>query len=106
MRLDLTGRHVDITPALRRLVIKKLARVERLLNDGAVSAQAVLTEERNRRVAEITLHARGDKFYHGRGWSVSWAPAVHTAVDRLSQQARKVKGKREGRKRAARGAKR
>ena len=43
MRLELTGRHVDVTPVLRRLVNKKLARLERLLNDSAVSAQVVLT---------------------------------------------------------------
>ncbi len=35
MRLELTGRHVDITPALRRLVDRKLARLERVLNDSA-----------------------------------------------------------------------
>ena len=40
MRLELTGRHVDITPGLRRLVEGKLAKLERLLNDSAVSAQA------------------------------------------------------------------
>mgnify|MGYP003694102225 CR=1 FL=1 len=33
MRLELTGRHVDITPALRRLVDTKLGKLERVLND-------------------------------------------------------------------------
>jgi len=42
MRLALTGRHLDITPALRTLVDVKLAKLERLLSDSAVSAQAVL----------------------------------------------------------------
>ena len=40
MRLELTGRHIDITPGLRQLSKSKLARLERLLNDRAVSAQA------------------------------------------------------------------
>ena len=71
MRLELTGRHVDIT-ALRRLVDTKLAKLERLLNDSAVSAQAVLTREKNRHRADITLHARGEKFLHGVGESGSW----------------------------------
>src|ERR671928_57834 len=43
MRLELTGRHVDITPSLRRLVEAKIGKLERVLNDSAVSAQAVLT---------------------------------------------------------------
>ena len=45
MRLELTGRHLDITPALRRLVTEKCAKLERMLNDSAVSAQVVLARE-------------------------------------------------------------
>ena len=38
MRVDITGRHIDITPGLRELIDKSLARLERLLNDRALSA--------------------------------------------------------------------
>ena len=99
MRLELTGRHVDITPALRRLVDTKLAKLERLLNDSAVSAQAVLTREKHVRRADITLHARGEKFLHGVGNSASWEVSVGEAVDKIAQQAQKVKGKWQERKR-------
>ena len=47
MRLELRGHHVDVTPGLRRFVEEKLSKLERLLNDRAVSAQAVLTMERH-----------------------------------------------------------
>jgi len=67
MRVELTGRHVDITPALRRLVDRKLSRLERVLNDSALSAQIVLTDEKRGRRADVTLHARGEKFLHGDG---------------------------------------
>jgi putative sigma-54 modulation protein len=99
MRVELTGRHVDITPALRRLVGTKLAKLERVLNDSAVSAQAVLTREKHRHRADITLHARGEKFLHGYGASGSWETSVNEAIDKLSQQASKVKGKWQERKR-------
>jgi putative sigma-54 modulation protein len=99
MRLELTGRHVSITPALRRLVDSKLAKLERLLNDSAVSAQAVLTRERHRHRADITLHARGEKFLHGVGTTPSWERSVCEAIDKISQQAHKVKGKWQERKR-------
>ena len=99
MRLELTGRHVDITPALRRLVDTKLAKLERLLNDSAVSAQAVLTREKHVRRADITVHARGEKFLHGVGNSVTWEVSVGDAVDKIAQQAQKVKGKWQERKR-------
>ena len=105
MRLELTGRHVDITPGLRRLVEKKLGKLERLLNDSAVSAHAVLSREKHRHRAEITLHARGEKFLHGIGAAVAWEPSVGQAIERLTQQAQKVKGKwREPRKAARKGA--
>jgi putative sigma-54 modulation protein len=99
MRLELTGRHIDITPALRRLVDTKLAKLERMLNDSALSAQAVLTQEKHRHRADITLHARGEKFLHGVGSSGSWEASVSAAIEKLTQQAHKVKGKWQERKR-------
>jgi len=99
MRLELTGRHVDITPTLRRLVDTKLAKLERVLNDRAVSAQAVLTSEKRRRRAEITVHARGEKFLHGVGDSATWEVSIGRAIDKITQQAQTVKGKWQGRKR-------
>ena len=103
MRLELTGRHVEITPALRRVVDAKLARLERLLNDSAVSAQAVLTREKYRHRAEITLHARGEKFLHGVGHSTSWETSLSEAIAKIAQQAQKIKGKWQERKRRGRG---
>src|SRR5438128_2019705 len=102
MRLELTGRHFEITHALRRLVTTKVTRLERLLNDRALSAQAVLTQEKNRRRAEITLHARGEKFLHSVGDAPMWQAAIAAAFDKLMQQAQKTKGKLEGRKRPRR----
>ena len=104
MRLELTGRHTDISPALRRLVDRKLARLERILNDSLVSAQVVLTLERNTRRADVTLHARGEKFLHGVGTSTEWDRSMTDAIRKIVQQAKKVKGKWQERKRRARGA--
>ena len=101
MRLELTGRHIDITPALRRLVDTKLGKLERLLNDRAVSAQAVLTLEKRRHRADITLHARGEKFLHAVGDSASWESSLTTAIAKIGQQAQRVKGKWQARKRQA-----
>lgn len=105
MRLELTGRHVDITPSLRRLVDTKLARLERLLNDSAVSAQTVLTREKHRCRADVTVHARGDKFLHGVASSASWECSVGEAIDKIAQQAQRIKGKWQERKRRSRRAK-
>jgi ribosome-associated translation inhibitor RaiA len=46
MRLELTGRHVRITPGIRTLVDERLQKLDRLLHDRAVSLQVVLYLEK------------------------------------------------------------
>ncbi len=99
MRLELTGRHVDITPDLRRLVTRKLSKLERVLNHRAVSAQAVLSREKHGVRADITLHARGERFLHGVGNSDTWEPSIGAAIDKISQQAQRLKTRFTDRKR-------
>lgn len=101
MRLELTGRHVEITPALRRLVDRKLARLGRLMNDSMVSAQVVLTREKYRDHVDVTLHARGEKFLHAVGDTGDWEASLGEAMEKVSRQALKVKGKWQQRKRRA-----
>lgn len=99
MRLELTGRHVTITDGMRRIVDGKLARLERMLNHSAVSAQVLFSKEKTGMCADVTLHARGEKFLHGAGRGANWQSAVKAACDKLAHQAEKLKGKYEGRKR-------
>lgn len=99
MRLVLTGRHLDITPAIRRLVDGKLARLERMLNDSALSAQVVLAKEKNGYRADVTVHARGEKFLHGIGKADAIQACLAGAFEKIAQQAQKVKGKWQERKR-------
>jgi putative sigma-54 modulation protein len=104
MQLELTGRHLDITPTLRRLVGTKISKLERVLNDSAVSAHVVLAREKHRHLSEINLHARGDKFLHAVGDANNWEASLSNAVDKLSQQVQKVKTRRQpwkGRRAAA-----
>ena len=99
MRLELTRRHIDIAPALPRLLLTKLSKLERVLNHRALSAQVVLTREKHRHRADITLHARGEKFLHGVGDATNWEASITQAIGKLTQQAQRVKGKWERRKR-------
>jgi putative sigma-54 modulation protein len=99
MRLELTGRHLAITPAVRKVVSKELASTLRLLNDNAVSAQVVLTREKAQHRAEVTLHARGEHFLHGAGTGRGVTEAMSAAMAKIARQAEKVKGKWEARKR-------
>lgn len=99
MRLDLTGRNVEITPPLRQLISKRLARLERVLNDAAVSAIVTLNKEKYRHRTEIAVHTRGDHVLRGNGESTGWAVSLRQATDKIEQQAQTLKGKWKDRKR-------
>jgi putative sigma-54 modulation protein len=99
MRLELTGRHVAITAGLRTMVQERLAHTLRKLNDSAVSAQVVLTKEKQRHHADVTLHARGDNFLHGEATGRDLSTAFGAAMDKVDRQTEKLKGKWNGRKR-------
>ena len=103
MRLELRGRHVDLTPALRELIDSKLAKLERYLSERAISTQVILTREKERHRVDITLHARGEKFLHGVGDTAAWETSVAQAVEKITQQAQRVKGKWQPRKGGAAG---
>ncbi|MGE5358393.1 MAG: ribosome hibernation-promoting factor, HPF/YfiA family [Bacteroidales bacterium] len=105
MRLALTGRHVEITPALQRLAERKVAKLDRLLNDGIVSAQVVLTLEKHRHVVDVRAHARGDHVMHGLGATDAWETSFTEAIEKIEQQLHRVKGKWQQRKRRATPAK-
>jgi putative sigma-54 modulation protein len=106
MRVTLTGRQVEITPSLGRLVEKKMARVARVLNTRAVSGHVELWPEKFRHVVEVHVHARGGHMLKGRAVATSWDEALSLAVDRVIQQGQTLKGKWQERKREARPVKR
>jgi len=100
MRLVLTGRNVEISPAIRKLVERKLEKLDRQTEHAVMSAQVVLELERYRHLADITLHARGDHIAHGLGDMNEWETSLTEAVGKVGQQLRKLKGRWEARRRA------
>jgi putative sigma-54 modulation protein len=104
MRTLVTGRNVEITPGLRQLIDRGLGKLDRLLNDTAVSAQVILRQERHRHVAEITIHARGDHMLHGLGQGAGWPASIKEALGKIAKQAKRMKSKWTERKRRAVGA--
>jgi putative sigma-54 modulation protein len=99
MRVAITGRQVEITAAIRQLIARRLARVERILNDRAISATVILTREKYRHMAEVVIHARGDQTLRATGEGNAWNPSLADAASRLEQQAQKIKSKFTERKR-------
>ncbi len=91
MQIELTGHHVDITPALRDYVHEKLARIDRHhAPQGPV--RVVLSVEKLRHKAEATLHAAGHDV-HADAVEEDMYAAIDGMVDRLDRQLARLKGK-------------
>ena len=58
MNLNITGHHVEVTPAIRDYVSGKLDRVIRHF-DHVTSTHVILSVEKLKQKAEITLHVKG-----------------------------------------------
>ena len=101
MRVQVKGKHVTVTPELEKLAASRLEKLERRFGAALVSAQVVLSAEKNRLLVELTVHARGDHILHGIGNSKAWGPSLTEAVSKVVQQVGTVKGKWDARKRGS-----
>ena len=99
MKSSVTGRHVEVTSPIRRIIDQKLETLERLLNDEAVSVQCVLSQAGHLCHTEVVLHVRGDHMFHGESEAVQWSLGIGGAVDKINQQVHTLKGKRDRRHR-------
>ncbi len=85
MQAEYTGRQITITPALRRLGDEGIERIARLL-PKAVGAHIVLTSEKSRKTADVTVKMRAGKIV-GFSESYSIETALREALTRAETQA-------------------
>jgi putative sigma-54 modulation protein len=93
MNLNLSGHHLDITPALRTYVQEKLGRVTRHF-DHVIDAHVVLSVDKLRQKAEVTLRVRG-KDIHCASEDLDLYAAIDLLIDKLDRQVLKYKDKRQ-----------
>lgn len=96
MNLLITGQHLDITPAIRDYVEKKLDRVIRHF-DQIIDIAVILgiekpSEKDKRQRAEVNLRVKGNVF-HLDHYAEDLYAAIDGLVDKLDRQVLKHKGK-------------
>jgi putative sigma-54 modulation protein len=91
MNINITGHHVEVTPALRDYVTGKVDRVIRHF-DQVTSVHVVLSVEKLRQKAEITLHVKGKDIYADADDTDLYA-AIDALADKLDRQVLKHKEK-------------
>ena len=94
MNLNLTGNHLDITPALRDYVVAKLDRITRHF-DHVIDVNVVLAVDKLRHKVEVNLHTRG-KDIHCEAIEADMYAAVDVLIDKLDRQVVKHKEKLTG----------
>ena len=91
MNLNVSGHHLDVTPAIRTYVHSKLERVARHF-DHVIDAHVILTVDKLRQKAEVTLHVRG-KDLHCECEEQDLYAAIDLLADKVDRQVLRYKDK-------------
>jgi len=98
MRTSITGRHVEITDALKGHIEKKLDKLSSYGNN-IVDVRVVLSVERYRQFAEITVSGRGNSTFHSREATEDMYVSVDKALDKIERQIKRHTSKRRSHRR-------
>ncbi|HHM05622.1 MAG TPA: ribosome-associated translation inhibitor RaiA [Gammaproteobacteria bacterium] len=91
MQIQLSGHHMDITPALRQYVEEKMDRLARHV-EGVGKVHVVLSVEKQRQRSEATIHMqRGTVFADSEAEDMY--ASIDALVDKLDRQILKQKEK-------------
>jgi putative sigma-54 modulation protein len=97
MKVEYIARKVSISPRVRAIAEKKLARVEKYFND-IIDLRLEMSQERHLYVADILLKGK-DFSLKSTSSSKDLTTAIQDAIDKLEMQARKAKTRLKDHKR-------
>lgn len=89
MTIEYTGRHINITPEMKAQAEAGLARIDKVTN-RCTKAHFIFTEDKYRKIAELTLQCRGEVLV-ATCESTTMEAALHDALAKVEQQAIKSK---------------
>jgi len=91
MNLNLSGRHLEVTPAIRSYVLEKLGRVTRHF-DQVIDLNVILSVDKLQQKVEVTLHVAG-RDIHAESIDADMYAAIDSLADKLDRQVVKHKEK-------------
>lgn len=91
MQINITGHHLDVTPALRTYVHEKFERLQRHF-DHITNSHVILSVEKDRQKAEATLHVNRANLFAEVEHEDMYA-AIDMLIDKLDRQLKKHKEK-------------
>lgn len=92
MNLNLTGHHVEVTPAIREYVMSKFDRITRHF-EHVIDVSVIVTVEKLQQKIEANVHVSGKDIFVESIDSDLYA-AIDNLIDKLDRQIIKFKEKR------------
>jgi putative sigma-54 modulation protein len=97
MRVEFTGRQIEITPAIREFTENRLLKIRKILGE-MIDVHVILTVEKYRHIAEINLKSRSFKF-NGAEETHDMYTSITSVLEKIERQSLKHKGKHIAKKR-------
>ena len=91
MNLNLTGNHVEITPAMREYVTTKINKITRHF-DHVIDVRVILSVEKHVQKAEANVHVKGKDIFVEADGDNMYA-SIDSLIDKLDRQVLKYKEK-------------
>ena len=95
--VTVTGRHMDVTEALREHAVEKVVHACRLLGK-VTSAHITLSVEKYRHITEVVIQAHGSTL-RGKEETADMYSSIDQVVDKIESQAKRLKEKLKSKKR-------
>ncbi|HEU4794846.1 MAG TPA: ribosome-associated translation inhibitor RaiA [Pyrinomonadaceae bacterium] len=101
MRFEYTGRHVEVSPAIRRHVEDHFKKLDHIFNgDSTLKTHVIIDVEKNRQIGEIIVNWR-DHTLTAKDTNADMYMALTRAMAKIEKQALKLKKKIIDRKQGA-----
>ena len=95
MKVNYTGRHMELTEPLKQFTKERLVKMTTYLDD-IIDVHVILSVEKHRHTAEITLKTRASAFV-ASATTADMYTSITQAVEKLEAQAHKHQDKRNTR---------
>ncbi len=104
MKFEYTGRHVEVSPAIRRHVEDHFKKLDHIFNgDSTLSTHVIIDVEKNRQIGEIVVYWR-DHTLTAKDTNADMYMALTRAMAKIEKQAVKLKKKIIDRKQSGKSA--
>ena len=101
MKFEYTGRHVEVSPAIRRHVEDHFKKLDHIFTDSTLRTHVIIDVEKNRQIGEIIVYWR-DHTLTAKDTNADMYMALTRAMAKIEKQGLKLKKKIIDRKQSAR----